>query len=240
MMLIPAMDLMDRSPVRLRQGDFVQQTRYDATARAALESFRGAGASLAHVVDLDGARAGAPRQHGFIASVLDIMPLQVAGGFRTLDQVGRMVDAGATRVVIGSLAINEPDLFVEMLNCFGAERLTLALDVRVENGTPFVATQGWQNLTERKIEAVLANYPRVQHLLVTDITLDGMLKGPNLDLYRTLTRQFPEIQLQASGGVASLDDIANLRDAGCAGAIVGKALWENRISLDEGLAIARS
>ena len=136
MKLIPALDLMDGRPVRLSQGDFDSCTTYASDPRAALENFAGGGAEMAHIVDLDGAKAGQPRQHHLIASLTDILPLQVAGGFRTREQVGRMLDSGAARVVIGSLALSDPDSFVEILNCFGARRVTLALDVRLDGDEP--------------------------------------------------------------------------------------------------------
>ncbi|WP_260482982.1 1-(5-phosphoribosyl)-5-[(5-phosphoribosylamino)methylideneamino]imidazole-4-carboxamide isomerase [Sphingomicrobium flavum] len=238
MKLIPAMDLMDRAPVRLSKGDFTARTDYETGARAALESFRGAGADIAHVVDLDGARAGEPRQHDFIASLTDIMPLQVAGGFRTLDQVGRMLVAGARRVVIGSLALKDPTLFAEMLNSFGADAITLALDVRLTNDGAMVATHGWAETSGQTLDDVVSNFPRIRHVLVTDIDKDGMLAGPNLALYRSLAVTYQGLEIQASGGVSSLDDLAALRDAGLAGAIVGKALWEDRIQLTDGLSVA--
>lgn len=240
MKLIPAMDLMNRAPVRLKKGDFNARTNYKTSARAALEAFRGAGAELAHVVDLDGARAGEPRQHDLLFGLTDILPLQVAGGFRTLDQVGTMLEAGAQRVVVGSLALNDPALFAEMLNSYGADAMTLALDVRLTDNGAMVATHGWAETSGRTLDEVLAQFPRIRHILVTDIDKDGMLEGPNLALYRSLSATYPDLEIQASGGVSSLDDLAALRDAGLASAIVGKALWEDRIQLSEGLTVAGS
>lgn len=235
MKLIPALDLMDGSPVRLSQGDFTARTTYSAQPRAALENYAGAGAELAHVVDLDGAKAREPRQHELIASMTDVMPLQVAGGFRTCEQVGRMLDAGAARVVIGSLALSKPSAFIEILNCFGVVRITLALDVKLDNGNPVVMTAGWTENSGRSIHDVLDDFPSVSHLLVTDVDRDGMLDGPNLDLYRNLVRRFPSIAVQASGGVASLADLDELNDIGVSGAIVGKAIWDGRFTVDEGV-----
>lgn len=238
MMLIPAMDLMDRTPVRLMQGDFDRRTDYASDAAQALENFRGAGAQMAHVVDLDGARAGEPRQHDFIATLTDILPLQVAGGFRSREQAGTLFDAGAARVVIGSLALARPQAFVEMLNCYGAERMVLALDIRMDGDRPLVATHGWQDDSGRSLDDVLADFPRVKHILVTDIGRDGMMAGPNVALYATLTQRYPGLAVQASGGVSSLADITALTRSGVAACIIGKAIWEGRFTIDEGIAHA--
>ena len=239
MKLIPAIDLMDGMPVRLAQGDFDRRTDYGTTAADALAAFKAQGAELAHIVDLDGARAGEPKQHAQIAALTDIMPVQVAGGFRTREQVGDMFEAGAARVVIGSLALKQPQAFVEMLNCYGAERMVLALDVAIEDGEAVVASHGWQESSGRTLEDVLADFPRVRHILVTDIARDGMMTGPNVELYRLLKAQYPDLQVQASGGVSSLDDLDELRAAGADAAITGKAIWGRTFSVEEGVERAR-
>ncbi|MBW0143984.1 HisA/HisF-related TIM barrel protein [Sphingomicrobium clamense] len=239
MKLIPAIDLMDSMPVRLAQGDFDRRTDYGSTADDALAAFKAQGAELTHIVDLDGARAGEPRQHELIASLAPIMPIQVAGGFRTREQVGDMFEAGAARVVIGSLALKKPQAFVEMLNCYGAERMVLALDVAIQDGAPVVASHGWQESSGRSLDDVLADFPRVRHILVTDISRDGMMSGPNVELYRLLKAQYPDIVVQASGGVASLDDLDELRAAGADAAITGKAIWGKTFSVADGVKRAR-
>lgn len=242
MKLLPAIDLIGGRCVRLVQGDFARQTRYAADPADALARFHAEGATEAHVVDLDGARAGEPRQHElFIAlAASSPMKLQVAGGVRTAAQVQRLLDSGVARVVIGSLALTDPAAFAALLDRFGTERLTLALDVRLApDGRPLVASHGWLEDTGRDIGEVLSLFPAVRHLLVTDIARDGMLEGPNLALMRAVLDRFPSVELQASGGVSALPDLDALRRTGAARAIVGKAIWEGRFSVAEGVAYAR-
>ncbi len=241
MILLPAIDLIGGRCVRLAQGDFARETRYSDDPAAALADFAAGGAEEAHLVDLDGARAGAPRQHELFATLARTtdLKLQVAGGFRNPEQVAAVLGAGVNRVVIGSLALSDPVAFCAMLDRFGAERLTLALDVRLENGEAMVATHGWAIGSGRTLGEVLGQFPAVRHLLVTDIARDGMLSGPNLALMSAILAEFPNVALQASGGVADLADLALLRAAGAARAIVGKAIWEKRFTVAEGVAYAR-
>ncbi len=241
MKLLPAIDLIGGRCVRLQQGDFALETSYADRPDIALKRFADAGAEEAHLVDLDGARAREPRQHDLFLELLRAsqLKLQVAGGFRTRDQVARMLDAGIERVVIGSLALDDPDGFVSLLSEFGSERLTLALDVRLEGDQPLVAGHGWLSGSSQTLSDVLRQFPRVRHLLVTDIARDGMLRGPNVPLMRAVTEQFGSVALQASGGVASLEDLTLLRDAGAARAIVGKAIWEKRFTIEEAVLHAR-
>lgn len=241
MKLLPAIDLIDGRCVRLAQGDFTRETSYSDDPAAALADFAASGADEAHLVDLDGARAGAPRQHDLFARLAGESPLalQVAGGFRSEAQVAAMLDAGVARVVIGSLALTDPDAFAAMLSRFGAERLTLALDVRLDHGAALVATHGWEVGSGRTLGEVLRQFPTVRHLLVTDIARDGMLSSPNAALMTSILAEFPHVLLQASGGVADLADLTALRATGAARAIVGKAIWERRFTVAEGIAHAR-
>jgi phosphoribosylformimino-5-aminoimidazole carboxamide ribotide isomerase len=234
MILYPAMDLMGGQVVRLRQGRFEDSTAYAADPAQSLAEFAAAGAEWAHVVDLDGARAGEPVQHALIARLAGTaqLKLQVGGGFRTRAQIARMLDAGVSRVVIGSLAVKQPDRVRAFLAEFGAERITLSLDVRVENGTPLVVASGWTEKSALSLWDAAALYPEARHILLTDVGRDGMLAGPNFALLEEAARRLPSAQIQASGGVASLED---LRRLGTAGAIVGKAIWEGRFTLAEAL-----
>ena len=237
MILYPAMDLMSGRVVRLAQGRFDDATNYAADPAQALADFAVAGASWAHVVDLDGARAGAPVQHDLIAQLASSAPLklQVAGGFRARDQIAAMFEAGVGRVVIGSLAVKQPELVRAFFAEFGGDRITLSLDVRIVDGTPLVATLGWTEDSGKSLWDVAALYPDARHLLLTDIGRDGMLAGPNFELLEEAGRRLPDLAIQASGGVSSLDDLRRLTTGG---AIVGKALWEGRIDLAEALALA--
>lgn len=238
MILYPAMDLIGGRIVRLRQGRFDEITFYEATPHEALARFVEAGAEWAHVVDLDGARAGAPAQHGLLADLARSTPLrlQVAGGVRSADHVATLLDAGATRVVVGSLAVRDPEATRALLVRFGAERITLSLDVRVDGGTPMVATHGWQEDSGRSLWDVAALYPEARHLLLTDIGRDGMLQGPNHALLEESVTRLPHLAVQASGGVTSLDDLSRLTTDG---AILGRAMWEGRLDLAEALDACR-
>lgn len=236
MIIYPAMDLMGGRCVRLAQGKFDQATTYSADPAEALADFAAAGAQWAHVVDLDGARAGEPRQHDLIGDLASAAPLslQVAGGVRGRDHVARLLDDGAGRVVIGSLAVSAPALVADLLAEFGADRITLALDVNMVAGIPMVATHGWSQGSDSSLWDIADLYDG-RHMLVTDIARDGMLTGPNCDLIRQCVQQLPGWEIQASGGVATATQLADLRHVGAAGAIVGKALWEGRFTLAEAL-----
>lgn len=239
MIIYPAMDLMGAKVVRLRQGRFEDSTSYPDDPASALSGFAEAGAEWAHVVDLDGARAGKPVQHELIAGLAGSasLKLQVAGGFRTRDQIARMFDAGVERVVIGSLAVRQPDAVHAFLDEFGPDRITLSLDVRMVDRTPMVAISGWTEDSRRSLWEIAALYPDAQHLLLTDIGRDGMLEGPNFNLCAEAACNLPNVRVQASGGISSLADLERLDTDG---AIIGKALWEGRIRLEEALGLARA
>jgi phosphoribosylformimino-5-aminoimidazole carboxamide ribotide isomerase len=239
MIIYPAMDLMGGRVVRLEQGRFDSAVTYSDEPARALAAFAEAGAEWAHVVDLDGARAGKPMQHELIAELARTAPLklQVAGGFREREQLERMFDANVARVVVGSLAVKEPETVRAWLDEFGPQRITLSLDVRLSDGLPVVSVSGWTEESDRSLWDIASLYPNARHLLLTDIGRDGMLQGPNFDLYERAARSLPHLRIQASGGVASLDDLVRLSTDG---AIVGKALWEGRISLDEAFRLARA
>ena len=237
MIVYPAMDLLGGRCVRLAQGRFEAVTRYLTDPADALASFAAAGATWAHVVDLDGARDRSPRQHELIAKLARdaSLQLQVAGGFREREHLEMMFEAGVGRIVIGSLAVQQPQTVREFIADFGGERITLALDVNMVDGVPMVATAGWAETSGLTLWQVADLYTEARHLLVTDIGRDGMLSGPNLDLLTEAVERLPHLAVQASGGVSSLDD---LRDLPTAGVIIGKALWEQRFELAEAIAIA--
>jgi phosphoribosylformimino-5-aminoimidazole carboxamide ribotide isomerase len=241
MLIYPAIDLMGGRCVRLSQGRFEDATVYPADPDEALAAFAAAGALWTHIVDLDGAREKSPRQHDLIARLArdSKQQLQVAGGFRTRDQLVRMFDAGVARVVIGSLAVQEPETVAGFIDAFGGERITLAFDVRLVDGTPEVATSGWLEASGKSLWDALGLYPDACHVLVTDIGRDGMMTGPNSGLIAEIVVRCPALAVQASGGVSSLADLEALRQAGAAGAIVGKALWEEKFGLAEALDAGR-
>ncbi|HEY8592844.1 MAG TPA: 1-(5-phosphoribosyl)-5-[(5-phosphoribosylamino)methylideneamino]imidazole-4-carboxamide isomerase [Sphingomicrobium sp.] len=239
MIVYPAMDLMGGQIVRLRQGRFDEATLYPAEPADALRAFANAGAEWAHVVDLDGTRAGAPAQHDLVGSLAAATPLklQVGGGVRSREQVEALLDSGVERVVLGSLAVRDPELVRGWVGEFGADRITLALDVRMIGGEPQVAVSGWAEDSGLSLWSAAQRFPEARHLLLTDIGRDGELAGPNFELLDEAVERLPHLAVQASGGVSSLDDLRRLHTAG---AIVGKALWEGRIALEEAVSLARA
>ncbi len=238
MIVYPAMDLLGGRCVRLAQGRFEAVTRYLTDPADALAGFAAAGATWAHVVDLDGARDRSPRQHELIAQLARdaSLNLQVAGGFRERAHLEMMFEAGVGRVVIGSLAVQQPQTVREFITDFGGDRITLALDVNMVDGVPMVATAGWAETSGLTLWQVADLYTEARHLLVTDIDRDGMMSGPNVELLAETVERLPHLAIQASGGVASLDD---LRALPTAGVIVGRALWEEKFTLAEAIDAGR-
>lgn len=239
MIVYPAMDLMDGKCVRLAQGRFDEATTYSVEPAKALAAFADAGAEWTHVVDLDGAKARSPVQHDLIVRLARGAPqkMQVAGGFREAEQISQILDAGVGRIVIGSLAVSDPERVNAFLRDFGSERIVLALDVNMVDGAAMVATHGWTETSGLSLWHVAALYPSARHLLVTDISRDGMLSGPNFPLLDEIASKLPQVQVQASGGVSSLEDLKQLSSAGV---VIGKALWEGRIDLKEAIRLART
>lgn len=239
MLIYPAIDIRGGRCVRLAQGDFGAETQYgDPVEQARL--FAAAGAEWIHVVDLDGARDGAARQRDLIGLIVEASraKVQCGGGVRTVDDVKALLDLGAARVVAGSAAVTRPDEFAGWIRQFGAERLCAAFDVKPANGGYAVATHGWRETSGVLLDAALERYAggALRHALITDVSRDGMLGGPNRALYADISARFPGLAVQASGGVASLTDLAVLNAAGAAGAIVGRALYERRFTLEDALA----
>ena len=171
-------------------------------------------------------------QHGLLEDLAKAssLKLQVAGGIRTASHLARLFEHGVSRVVVGSLCVKEPELVRSFIDIFGADRITLSLDVRVRDEVPVVATHGWQRDSGQTLWDVAAEFQAAKHLLLTDIGRDGMLEGPNFDLLKEAMRRLPHLALQASGGVSSLDDLLRLRTSA---AILGRALWEGHIDLAE-------
>ncbi|HTV83962.1 MAG TPA: 1-(5-phosphoribosyl)-5-[(5-phosphoribosylamino)methylideneamino]imidazole-4-carboxamide isomerase [Dyella sp.] len=236
--VIPAIDLRGGQVVRLRQGDYAQETRYAQHPQHIATHYADAGASWLHVVDLDGARSGDLANLAVIASLAKAgMRVQAGGGVRAEEDVQRLLDAGVSRVVVGSVAIREPERVAAWLKTHGAERFTIALDTRRRDGRWSLPSAGWTEDETRTLDELAPWYAAqgARHLLCTDIERDGMLAGFNLDLYRHLAQLAPQLAVQASGGVRSLDDIRAARDAGARGVILGRALLEGRFTLQDAL-----
>jgi phosphoribosylformimino-5-aminoimidazole carboxamide ribotide isomerase len=236
--VIPAIDLRGGQVVRLKQGDYAQQTTYAADPGELAQRYADAGARWLHLVDLDGARSGNLENLAVIQAIAASgMQIQAGGGVRSEDDLRRLFDAGVQRVVLGSVAIREPELVAGWLASRGAERLTIALDTRRIDGRWTLPSAGWTESETRTLDELAPWYAArgARHLLCTDIDRDGMLAGFNLDLYRHLANSVPQLAVQASGGVRSLDDIRAAREAGAQGVILGRALLEGRFTVEEAL-----
>lgn len=236
MKIWPAIDLLEGKCVRLIQGDYTQCTIYDSDPVVVAKKFEAEGARQIHLVDLSRAKNPKDSQINLIERICRQTELfvQVGGGIRSLRDAEDLMAAGASRLVIGSLAVTNPSLTEEILSLFGES--VLALDVQVSRGDYFVATHAWTVVSEMTPESIVAAYPKVKSILCTDISRDGKLNGPSLALYSRLRKSLDEVEIIASGGVNSLDDLRELQKTGCEGAIIGKAFYEGRFSLKEALA----
>lgn len=239
--VIPAIDIRNARVVRLSQGDYARETVYDLPPLETAQRYARDGAQWLHLVDLDAARAGGYTLQPLLAGLRDSTALQVqtGGGIRSEREVEALLMLGVARVVVGTLAVREPDRVRGWIQDYGAERITLALDARQDaQGVWRLPVNGWTEASAQTLDELLQHYADagLQHLLCTDITRDGMLGGFNLDLYRMLAQRWPMLQVQASGGVRSIGDVRAAREAGAGAAILGRALLEGRLDLAEALA----
>lgn len=239
-MIIPALDLIDGSVVRLHQGDYGQQRDYGNDPLPRLQQYQQQGAQVLHLVDLTGAKDPKARQLPLLRKLLAgvSVPVQIGGGIRTEQDVSDLIDAGASRVVIGSTTVRQPEMVEQWFKRFGADALVLALDVRIDdNGNKNVAISGWQENSSQTLEQIVERYLPygLKHVLCTDISRDGTLAGSNVDLYCEISQRYPDIAFQASGGIGSLNDIAALRTSGVKGVIVGRALLDGKFNVEEAI-----
>lgn len=245
-MIIPALDLIDGEVVRLYQGDYAQKTSYAYSPVEQIKLYADQGATWLHLVDLTGAKDPAKRQLTLISKMMDAVSgvgLQVGGGIREEKDLTDLFQAGASRVVIGSLAVKQPELIEQWLTKYGSEKIVLALDLNIDsNGNKHVAVHGWQENSGVTIEELLTRFIPLglKHVLCTDISKDGTLTGSNTDLYTDLVKDWPQIDWQSSGGIGSLDDIAALSPCNVAGVIVGRALLEDKFTVKEAIACSQN
>jgi phosphoribosylformimino-5-aminoimidazole carboxamide ribotide isomerase len=236
--LIPAIDLREGRCVRLYQGDFDRQTVYSDSPAEVAKDFQRMGLGALHLVDLDGARQGSQNNSATIREIADNcdLAIQLGGGIRDTDTLGQWLSRGIRRCVIGSLAVLEPDRVCSWFGHFGSDCIVLALDVRLgDDGEPRLATDGWTRTSDTTLWDCIDTYREVGlcRVLCTDISRDGALSGPNVELYRKVLKRYPGIELQASGGIRHADDLRALRDIGVHAAIAGRALLDGRISDQE-------
>ena len=240
-MIIPALDLIDGKVVRLHQGDYGQQRDYGNDPLPRLQDYQQQGGEVLHLVDLTGAKDPAARQIPLLRKLLAgvSVPVQVGGGIRSEEDVAALLEAGASRVVIGSTAVRQPDVVKQWFTRFGADALVLALDVRIAAyGRKNIAVSGWQEDSGVTLEQIVDEFLPygLKHVLCTDISRDGTLSGSNVALYQEVCARYPQVAFQSSGGIGSLEDIAALRGSGVQGVIVGRALLEGKFTVKEAIA----
>lgn len=233
MIIFPAIDIIGGKIVRLEQGDYSRQSTYGDHPLELARRFESEGFTHLHLVDLDGAREGRLVNDSVVRTICSETGLQVdaGGGIKTADDARRLFDLGVRQINIGSMAQRNPKAFEQLLITFGPDRIILSADVR--NGR--IAVNGWKDETQTTIEELIMRYRAsgLCYVTCTDISRDGMLGGPATSLYESLIRQFPDVRIIASGGVAGASDLIGLKKTGCYGAITGKALLQGRITAEE-------
>lgn len=224
--IIPAIDIINGECVRLKQGDFKQQTTYGSDPVEIAREFEAYGAKRLHIVDLDAARTGKPYNTETIKRIAysTNLKIDIGGGIKTTQQIDILLNSGIEAVNVGSTAMKQPKLFANWLNDFSSEHIWLSADVRQEK----ISINGWQEQTEQPIYTLLNDFSQkgLKTVVITAIERDGMMQGPDIQLYEKLKRQFPHLSIIASGGVSKRVDLMELEQIGITQAIVGKALYE--------------
>lgn len=230
MQLYPAIDLKDGKCVRLKQGEFKDITVYCEEPYKVAQYFEKNGASFIHLVDLDGALEGHSVNEETIRKIVSsvAVPCELGGGIRTMEDIERVLSYGVYRVIIGTKAVKDPDFVKEAIERFGSEHIVVGVDAK--NG--LVAIEGWEKVSDKSALSMCLSMKEmgVQSIVYTDISKDGMLMGPNVAMTQELTEK-TDLNIIASGGVSSMDDLRNLANAGIKGAIIGKAIYENRVNV---------
>jgi len=231
--IIPAIDLIDAKCVRLSQGDYNQKTIYNENPLEVAKMFEDAGITRLHLVDLDGAKA----KHIVNYKVLELIAsktslvIDFGGGLKSDEDLRVAFECGAKMVTGGSIAVKDRETFLHWIETYGSEKIILGADAKDK----MIAVSGWQEVSELPILDFIESYTSkgIRQVISTDIARDGMLTGPSIDLYKEIMNKFPNLKLIASGGIATMKDIYELDEMGIPGVITGKAIYENRISLDE-------
>ena len=233
MQLIPAIDIINGKCVRLTKGDYDSVKVYNEHPLEVAKEFEDAGLTRVHVVDLDGAKAGEVRNWKVLEAIASKTELSIdfGGGIKTEKDVSIVLESGAKWATIGSIAVKDEELFVDWIDKFGATSFILGADVKDEK----IAISGWLETTNIWVFDFIKKYMKhgLKQIFCTDVNKDGLLQGPSVKLYKNIITEFPSLHLIASGGVSSIKDLEELSAVGCNAAIVGKAIYENRISLKE-------
>lgn len=233
MIIIPAIDIIDGKCVRLREGDYSQKKIYNEHPLEVAKQFEDAGLNRLHLVDLDGAKAGAVKNWKVLENIAGKTSLVIdfGGGIKTKQDVDIVFQSGAALATIGSVAVKDEGSFLNWLEKYGVNKFLLGADVKEEK----IAISGWLETTDIWIYDFVQKYidKGVRQLFCTDVSKDGKLEGPSNELYSNIIQKFPELYFIASGGVSSIKDLEDLQKIGCKGAIVGKAIYEGRITISE-------
>jgi phosphoribosylformimino-5-aminoimidazole carboxamide ribotide isomerase len=233
MKIIPAIDIINGQCVRLSEGDFDTKKVYYAQPLEAAKSFEAAGIEYLHLVDLDGAKKGEVVNWSVLNDICSNTKLKVdfSGGIKSIDQVEKAFELGASQIAVGSLAVKNQSLVAEWLHHFGSDKIIIGADIKDDK----IAINGWLQTSEFSIFDFIEQYLTLgaTDFLCTDVSKDGKLEGPSFDLYQRLLTQFPSLNLIASGGVSNIQDVQQLKALNCYATIVGKAIYEERIKLSE-------
>lgn len=237
MRIIPAIDIIDGKCVRLSKGSYETKKVYSGNPVAVAQSFQDHGIGYLHLVDLDGARTGRLVNHKILEEIASKTSLQVdfGGGIKTSEDIETAFSCGARQVTGGSVAVSNPGLFEQWITAYGSEKIILGADFRSTAEGERIAVSGWQRQSTQDLIPFIEGYRAkgIEYVICTDIAKDGMLSGPGTKFYEKVIDNIKEIKLIASGGITTLDDLMILRDIGCEGAIIGKAIYEGRVSLSE-------
>ncbi len=233
MRIIPAIDIINGECVRLSQGDYNQKTIYNSNVLDVAKNFEDNGIQFLHLVDLDGAKQNQIINHKILEKIASKTTLTIdfGGGLKSEKDIEIAFESGANQITLGSLAVRSPELFLEILEKYGSEKIILGADAKNEK----IAVSGWLEESEIDIYDFIKEKIKygIEYVISTDINKDGMLEGPSFGLYQKIIAENPDIKLIASGGIISTKDLVQLKSLGCEGAIIGKALYENRISLND-------
>jgi phosphoribosylformimino-5-aminoimidazole carboxamide ribotide isomerase len=234
MYIIPAIDIIDGKCVRLTQGDYEQKKIYNEDPLEVAKQFEDAGLQRLHLVDLDGAKAGQIVNHKVLEKLASKTHLHIdfGGGLKSDKDLHVAFESGAKQITGGTIAVKNRAVFLNWLENYTSEKIILGADVKNEK----IAVSGWLETSNLWLKDFLKDYVTeggVKYCICTDISKDGLLQGSSNDLYASVLKDFPDLKLIASGGVSSMDDLYKLRDIGCFGAIVGKAIYEKKVTLKE-------
>ena len=233
MRIIPAIDIIDGKCVRLTQGDYNTKKVYNENPLEIAKAFEGAGIQYLHVVDLDGAKASSIVNYKTLEQLATKTNLKIdfGGGLKSDEDLKIAFESGANQITGGSIAVKKSDIFENWIQSYGSDKIILGADCKNEK----IAVSGWLEESDLDVIPFISKYQSkgIDYVICTDISKDGMLEGPSFDLYKRILSEVPSIKLIASGGISKFDELPKLAEMGCEGVIIGKAIYENRISLKE-------